>query len=721
MVPLIGYLDRFSARPSERIAVKVSSQLDRPYRADFVQIIHADANPAGPGIKFEDVPAAFAGTYPSRFQPVHLGSCGVVTPINPVALPDPCTIVVRVQPWLLDGRPQTVLAIEGGLALSVAAEGVRLDLGDDPIQVAAPMLNGRWYELRVIADGGRVRLRQTALQHSWGIRDSGEAEGTGVFGALAKLTFGAASTAQPRQHENPYCAFFNGRLEDPAIFAGVHDRAEPIEPDEAECLAWWDFSAEISTDRIIDRGRRGLHGHVRNLPTRAVRGSRWTGEETNWRHMPRHYAAIHFHQDDLYDCSWETDFVFDIPDGMASGVYGIRLHCNDIEDIVPLYVLPRPGPATASIVFLAPTFTYQIYGNHQRGNVDDAFRARQAAWRAYPWNTDQHPEYGASTYNKHPDGSGICLSSLRRPLLTMRAGYITFFDNRGSGVRHFPADTHLVDWLTVKGFAFDVITDHDLDREGVALLKPYRAVVTGSHPEYHTPGTLDALQDYVDGGGRLAYLGGNGFYWRIATSLAIPDVLEIRRAEGGIRTWAAEPGEYFHALDGGYGGLWRRNGRPPQMLCGVGFSAQGLFEGSYYRRMPDATDPRAAWIFDGIADEIIGDFGLSGGGAAGFELDRADFALKTPPNTLVLARSEGHQSHFGAVPEELLSHLATISGERLRDLIRAEIVYFETIAGGAVFSTGSITFCGGLSHNNYDNNISRMLENVLRRFAGGLR
>ena len=122
---------------------------------------------------------------------------------------------------------------------------------------------------------------------------------------------------------------------------------------------------------------------------------------------------------------------------------------------------------------------------------------------------------------------------------------------------------------------------------------------------------------------------------------ALPDVVEVRRAEGGIRAWAAEPGEYFQALDGGYGGLWRRNGRPPQMLCGVGFSAQGLFEGSYYRRMPDAADPRAAWIFDGIEGEIIGDFGLSGGGAAGFELDRADFALGTPPNALILARSEG--------------------------------------------------------------------------------
>jgi N,N-dimethylformamidase len=175
-------------------------------------------------------------------------------------------------------------------------------------------------------------------------------------------------------------------------------------------------------------------------------------------------------------------------------------------------------------------------------------------------------------------------------------------------------------------------------------------------------------------------------------------------AQGGIRG-ASEPGEYCRALDGGYGGLRRRNGRPPQMLRGVGFSAQGLFEGSYYRRMPSAADPRAAWIFEGIDGELIGDFGLSGGGAAGFELDRADFELGTPPNALILARSEGHQSHFVVGPEELLTHVTTLTGEPAKALIRAEIVYFDTEADGAVFSTGSITFCGSLSHNHYDNKI----------------
>ena len=718
MIPLIGYLDRLSARPGERIAVKVSSALAEPYRADLVRIIHGDANPAGPGIKLVELPAAFAGSYGSRFQPVHLGSCGVVAPAMPLALPDPCMIVVRIQPWLLDGRPQTVLALDGGLLLSVAAEGAILDIGGYRAQVTAPMLERRWYELRVILAGGCVRLRQTALQQSWGVTDTGEAEAAGSLDAVGKIIFAAAPAVDPSPANNPHCAFFNGRLEDPVIIAGVHDAPAPIEPAEADCIAWWDFSIEIPTARILDRGPRRMDGTLLQLPTRAVRGSRWTGAEQSWRHAPRDYAAIHFHEDDLYDCGWAADFHVDIPAGMPSGVYGVRLRGGNAEDIVPFYVVPPKGAAAKKLVFLASTFTYQIYGNHRRGNADAAFHARQTEWGAYPHNADQHPEYAASTYNVHVDGSGVGYSSLRRPLLTMRPGYITYLDQRGSGLRHFPADTHLVDWLTVKGIDFDIVTDHDLDREGVELLRPYRAVVTGSHPEYHTPNTLDALQAYVDGGGRLAYLGGNGFYWRISNSEAVPDVVEVRRAEGGIRAWAAEPGEYFHALDGAYGGLWRRNGRPPQLLCGVGFSSQGLFEGSYYRRLPDAADPRASWIFEGIDDEILGDFGLSGGGAAGFELDRADFKLGTPPNTLILARSEGHQKHFVVVPEELLTHVTTVTGERPKALIRAEIVYFETTAGGAVFSTGSITFCGSLSHNNYDNNISRLLENVLRRFTG---
>ena len=152
----------------------------------------------------------------------------------------------------------------------------------------------------------------------------------------------------------------------------------------------------------------------------------------------------------------------------------------------------------------------------------------------------------------------------------------------------------------------DLITDQELQHEGLDSISYYSVVCTGSHPEYHTQEALDALQGYRDQGGHLIYLGGNGFYWRVALSTEMPGMIEIRRAESGIRAWAAEPGEYYHALDGAYGGLWRRNGRPPQKLTGVGFSAQGKFEGSYYRRTIESRDPEVRWILDGIEGDILG-------------------------------------------------------------------------------------------------------------------
>ena len=688
MVPLVGYLDRLSGRAGDVIAVKISSQLTEPYTADLVRIIHADPNPAGPGMKLEDLPSAFAGSYPSRAQSVTPGSYGVVDAA--LAVPEGGSIRFRVQPGLLTA-PQPVLSL-GGTVFRVSADGIQLEQAGATVAVAAPMLERCWYEIEAHFATGQVRLTQRALQTSWGVVDSGVAEGAATLPKGDQLLFAA----------DPAGGRFDGRIEAPAI----------VGPDGAGVAAWY-FAVGIDTDQI-----GGTHpGRLVNMPTRGIRGSRWTNDEMDWKHAPDAYAAIHFHADDLYDAEWQTDFAIDIPAGMRSGVYGVRLRAAGHEDIIPFFVLPPRGTVTAPVAYLAATFTYQAYANHARFNFDAAFRARAAEWGARPHNPEDHPEYGASTYNRHPDGTGISLSSLRRPVLTLRPGFLTFNDAKGSGLRHFTADSHLTDWLYAIGQGFDVITDHDLHREGVDLLAGYKCVLTGSHPEYHTPQTLDGLQSYVGQGGRLCYLGGNGFYWRIAVSDTIPDVMEVRRTEGGIRAWDAAPGEAYHQLDGGYGGLWRRLGRPPQMLAGVGFSSQGLFEGSYYRRLPESFDPAVAWIFEGVDEEELGDYGLSGGGAAGFELDRADRRLGTPPKTVILARSEAHQAHFVAVPEELLSHVNTVTGEAPRDLIRAEIVYFDTVGGGAVFATGSITFCGSLSHDGYNSGVSRMLRNVVERFA----
>ncbi|WP_207791820.1 N,N-dimethylformamidase beta subunit family domain-containing protein [Siccirubricoccus phaeus] len=723
VVPLIGYLDRFSARPGERLEVKISSQLDAPYKAELVRVRHADPNPAGPGMKLLPIPAAWAGEYPSVAKPVPCGSHGRAA--GRLALGEAFTLLLRLSPWKLRGpdRPQVVFALAGaGHSLTLAADdtglaaSVTVDGATVRAAIATPLLHRRWYEVTVTVGEGRLTLRQAPLQRTWGADEAGFSETplpVSDWSGDYAITMGAAPNA---------AGHFNGRLEDPLLLRGL-PRVTLAAPEallaSGRVVAWWDFSEGQEGEAIFDRGPAALHGGFVNLPARAVKGSRWTGEAHAWRQAPRHYAAVHLHEDDLEDCRWATDFVVPIPDDLPSGIYAVRLTCGDHWDLIPFFVLPPKGVARAPIAYLANTFTCQVYANYARPEFPEAQLARRAAWGAYPWCGNLVPDYGLSTYNSHPDGSGIHFSSRLRPIMNMRPGFLAVPDDKGSGLRHLPADSHLTDWFEEKGFAFDVITDEDLDDEGLELLSRYKVVVTGSHPEYHTPGTLDALQGFVNQGGRLAYLGGNGFYWKVARRPDRPHLLEIRRAEGGIRAWAAESGEYYNQLDGTLGGLWRRNGRPPQLLAGVGFSGQGKFEGSHYRATDSVTDPRAAWIFEGTGiapGEAFGGFGLSGGGAAGFELDRADPLLGTPPNAMILARSEAHQEHFVTVPEELLTHVTTVTGESPEALIRAEIVYFETTGGGAVFSTGSITFCGSLSHDNYANPISRMLENVLTRF-----
>ena len=49
--------------------------------------------------------------------------------------------------------------------------------------------------------------------------------------------------------------------------------------------------------------------------------------------------------------------------------------------------------------------------------------------------------------------------------------------------------------------------------------------------------------------------------------------------------------------------------------------------------------------------------------------------------------------------------------------VRGDMVFFETPNDGAVFAVGSITWFGSLSHNDYDNPVSRITDNVLRAFA----
>ncbi len=401
----------------------------------------------------------------------------------------------------------------------------------------------------------------------------------------------------------------------------------------ADLIVWWDFSREIETTRAVDVGPNRYHGTLVNLPTRAMIGSNWTGEWHDWRQRPEHYGAIHFHHDDVYDAGWQPTCKITIPDDLPSGAYALHATCGPSDDTVtretyiPFFVRPPRDPAVRKkrknapkVAFLAPTCAYMAYANHAEHIT--AREAERVVGRLLEFgHTDlymyDHPELGGSLYDSHLDGSGVSITSRLRPVLNFSSRYHSWLGGAGSALWQYNADTHIFDWLDQQQIDYDVITDEDLHEDGYRLLKDYRVILTGTHPEYHSTEMWDAMKAWQDHGGRLMYLGANGWYWRVAFHKELPGVIEVRRAEDGIRTWAADPGEYHHSFNGELGGLWRRIGRPPNVMVGVGFMAQGFDVCSYYRRAPDADNPRAAFIFDGVPDEKIGDFGLIGGGAAG--------------------------------------------------------------------------------------------------------
>jgi N,N-dimethylformamidase len=126
------------------------------------------------------------------------------------------------------------------------------------------------------------------------------------------------------------------------------------------------------------------------------------------------------------------------------------------------------------------------------------------------------------------------------------------------------------------------------------------------------------------------------------------------------------------------------------------------------------------------------------GGAAGFETDRMDHHQGTPPHALLLASAtEGFSDSYDGLAADRLQapyqqalqdklgppaareavQYVRGSGGTVNPLVRADMVFFETPNGGAMFSTGSIAWCGSLSNDAYRNNVSRITDNVLRAFA----
>lgn len=750
---IFGYTDRLSARPGETLTFHVSGENVGEYQASLVRLRHGFTGSAGPGFLETELSSDFEGMYPAHWR--------ICRPGSYVEVDDPRGLLRGAESFRL--RAAVFATLPGdtrsaGLGAyhvtqnsmtagssqqavmgtwdEASATGYALVLdngfpsfvwsdGGQParVRLETPLAANQWYELDVAYDAAarEVTLRcqpvggfmnrlsaQTAGLRSESTDAVISAElvpGAAPFriGALGSLDDGRWIAAQA----------FNGKIGNVRVERLAEDGGEP------EVVAAWHFGAStrpdgLLLDGVVDVSANGLHGTCFNAPTRAVTGATYEGLVDDFRLVPDQYDAIHFHDDDIADAEWPATFSFRIPDDLPSGVYAARLRADGAEQHLPFFVLP--GQRKKSVAVLFATATYVAYGNDRiafEADGAEVIVGHTPIIDLSDLTLQDHPEFGRSCYELHNDGSGVVFGSVRRPILTLQPKHRAWFQSEG--VWGLPADLCIAHWLENESLEFDAITDQDLDREGAALLDSYGVVISSAHPEYVTRNEIEAISEYTSRGGRFMYLGGNGFFATVSFDPEQPHLMELRRSDGGTRPHQSPFGDQRHATSGEKAGLWRNKGLPPQRLVGVGFVAQGFDRGTHYVRLEDSHDPRVAFAFEGIGDdEIIGDFGIMGGGAAGAEVDCYQPVLGSSSQALVLATSGPFSDAYLLASEEIFEMLPGLGGTE-QVSVRSDIVLTALEGGGAVFSVGSIAYTAALSHHGYDNNIARLTGNVLRR------
>lgn len=240
-----------------------------------------------------------------------------------------------------------------------------------------------------------------------------------------------------------------------------------------------------------------------------------------------------------------------------------------------------------------------------------------------------------------------------------------------------PAEWRLLGWLEREGFDYDLYAETQL-HFGTLRLDDYQVLILSTHPEYWSRRMYDTLKQWVmDRGGKLMYLGGNGLNCEVElldqTRMIVRngDKREIRRRKLESRMHLRHESE--------------------ASLLGVVYTDAGAMTGAPYR-VVDADH----WAFAGTGLKQQDLFGVNSlhmrcpGGASGHETDKV--SPSSPRNVHLLAKGTN------------------------RDDGGAEMVYFDTPSGGAVFSAGSIAYPASLV---VDHPLSLVTANVLRRMLGG--
>ncbi len=219
-------------------------------------------------------------------------------------------------------------------------------------------------------------------------------------------------------------------------------------------------------------------------------------------------------------CGWSVAHTFDIPADWRPGCYLFTLTgCRGeerVEEHHLIIVRPPADAAKAPILLLCATGTWVAYncwgGSNAYEGIEgpDGDRFSPVLSLERPWTRGfcKLPVGAPRTIPETPPRPG---EMARYPY--MEWAYAYGYSKKYASAGWATYERHFALWAERNGYDVDIATLHDL-HDNPDLLNDYRCAVFVGHDEYWSGPMRQAVDDWVERGGRAARFAGN-FLWQV--------------------------------------------------------------------------------------------------------------------------------------------------------------------------------------------------------------
>jgi hypothetical protein len=287
-------------------------------------------------------------------------------------------------------------------------------------------------------------------------------------------------------------------------------------------------------------------------------------------------------------CAWPETFAFTAGTDWPSGYYRVQLRAGELSaEHFFLVRATNPGAGSGHVLVLA-TNTYQAYNSWGGLNL----YGNDASLAESPDQLVNRPTPASIVAWDRPYSRCLVASPLPTRIPTsLRRGMhepiglpdaIEALLTAGASIWDMPAgfvnkwEHQFAAWAERAGIALDYLAQSDLDADP-NVLDPYPCYLSVGHDEYWTWEERDAVEAFVDAGGRAAFFSGNTSYWQV-------------RFERGGRAMAGY--KFTAPTDDPVLGTDRQSrltsiwsdpliGRPETQMTGVSFSRAGYARVGY--------------------------------------------------------------------------------------------------------------------------------------------